>query len=594
MIHKFKTMNLTEVFTKSNEEKANNDTLKNAAIVSLFSILVGIVAGVGAIVFRYTIIFFQNLFFHRTFSLHANADAYLTSDWGWLVIFVPVVGMVIVNFLTERYAKEAKGHGVPEVMAAVLEKGGKIRPVVALVKIFASSISIGSGGSVGREGPIVQIGASFGSTLGQFLKLKPRDLIVLVSAGVAGGIAGTFNAPIGGVAFAFELILPEFSIMTLMPLVVSAIVSTAVVSHFLGTHPAFVIPQYHLVSSYEFLFYVILGVFSALAAIAYIATLYKTEDIFDELPISPYLKGFIGALLLGVIGYIMMRVYGHYYIFGVGYSFVDDTLLNHHHSLPLLFLLVALKILANSLTLGAGGSGGIFAPSLFIGTAVGAIVGTFANYLFPSLTAPVSAYAIVGMAAVVAGTTGASFTAIIMTFEMTRNYEIMLPLMLSVVIAHFLTRLLYKETIYTKKLSRRGLHIQTDKVISIFKLTSVTETVKKHFVYAKSSMEVQDVMTLMIVNKLGSLPVIDGDKVLGVVFFMDIYHLAKNEPIGNHFVRENLDIQITASLYDALLKMDRNNFSLLVVRDNENKVIGITTKNKILKLYFEKRDQLLA
>ncbi len=586
MIRKLK---ITEVFQRRLSMRKRSENIKGTALMSVYSVLIGVVSGFGAIAFRYAIAFFQNLFFSGRVSFESSSDSHLVSEWGWCVIFVPAAGMLVVNFLTEKFAKEARGHGVPEVMHAVLEKGGVIRSVVALVKILASSISIGSGGSVGREGPIVQIGASFGSTLGQVLKLKPRDMITLVSVGVAGGIAGTFNAPISGVTFAFELILLEFSIMTLMPLVVSATVSTYIVSCFLGTHPAFSVPSYSLVSPYEFLFYVVLGFLAAAVAIMYIATLYKVEDVFDAVSVSPYVKGLAGGLLLGVIGYVLFCLSGHYYIFGVGYPFVTDTLCNADHVAWFLAAIIFLKILANSLTLGSGGSGGIFAPSLFIGAATGALVGVVANTLFPGMTAPASAYALVGMAAVVAGTTGASLTAIIMTFEMTRNYEIMLPLMLSVVISHFLTRLFYRDTIYTKKLARRGIFVQSDKVVSIFKLTRVTEAVRENFIYATPGMEVQDVMTLMMVNRLGVLPVLDDGDFKGIVYFMDIYHLDRSSPLGRCVTHGNFSVSSDTTLFDALIKMDGNGCGLLAVRGDGGRMLGITTRNKIIKLFFEKR-----
>ena len=197
-----KKLNITDIFRTQIKKKKRSENIKGTAITAFYSLIIGVVAGFGAIAFRYAIGFFHNLFFSGKLSFTFNSEEHMTTEWGWCIIFVPVIGMIIVNFLTENFAKEAKGHGVPEVMNSIIEKRGVIRPVVALVKIIASSISIGSGGSVGREGPIVQIGASFGSTLGQFFKLKTRDVIILVSAGVAGGIAGTFNAPISGVAFA--------------------------------------------------------------------------------------------------------------------------------------------------------------------------------------------------------------------------------------------------------------------------------------------------------------------------------------------------------------------------------------------------------
>jgi CIC family chloride channel protein len=575
--------------------KSHQSNVKRTIFISFLSVLVGIISGFGAVAFRYMIAFFHNLFFLKTISFQYDSAANFIASYGWTVIFVPVIGMLIVNFLTEKFAPEARGHGVPEVMSAVYENGGKIRPVVSIVKSFASAISIGSGGSVGREGPIVQIGASFGSSLGQLFRLKPREVIILVAAGVAGGIAATFNAPIGGVTFAIELILPEFSILTLFPLIISSTVGTYIASLFLGLAPAFVIPTYHFVSSYEFIFYILLGFLSAFVAILYIKTLYGMEDFFENLKMSPYLKGSIGALILGIIGYLLYLVFGHYYIFGVGYSFITDTLLNKNTTLVVVFLLVFLKIIANSLTLGAGGSGGIFAPSLFMGIGSGAAIGIIVNNLFPNIVAPVSAYALVGMAAVVAGTTSASLTAIVMTFEMTRNYEIMLPLMLAVGISHFTTQLLYKENIYTKKLIRRGIHIQSDKLVSIFKLTEVSEVMNKNIIYVAKDMVVNEALVMMTVNDLAVLPVIDGDEVLGIVKYTDLFNLydtAADKPILDLMIKVDLGISLKSDTVEAMEKMGRNKIGLLVIRDGE-KIVGITTRNKIIRKYFEKRKRLL-
>ncbi len=584
---------INELF--SFNSKSHQSNIKRTIMISFFAVLVGIISGLGAVAFRYMIAFFHNLFFLKTISFQYDSAANFISSYGWIVIFVPVVGMIIVNFLTENFAPEARGHGVPEVMSAVYENGGKIRPIVSIIKSFASAISIGSGGSVGREGPIVQIGASFGSSLGQIFKLKPRETIILVAAGVAGGIAATFNAPIGGVTFAIELILPEFSILTFLPLIISSTVATYIASLFLGLAPAFVIPTYHFVSPYEFIFYIALGFLSAFVAILYIKTLYGMEDFFEKIKINPYLKGIIGSLILGIIGYVLYRFFGHYYIFGVGYSFITDTLLNKNTTLIVVFVLIFLKIIANSLTLGAGGSGGIFAPSLFMGIGSGAVIGIIVNNLFPGIVAPVSAYALVGMAAVVAGTTSASLTAIVMTFEMTRNYEIMLPLMLAVGISHFTTRLLYKENIYTKKLVRRGIHVQSDKLVSIFKLTEVKEVINPNIIYVTKDMLVNEALVLMTVNDLAVLPVIDGNEVLGVVKYTDLfnfYDTDADKPILDLIIDLDIIISPKNDTVEAMEKMGNNKVGLLVVKDND-KILGITTRNKIIKKYFEKRKRLL-
>ena len=569
--------------------------LKGTIKVSLYAVLVGIVAGLGAVLFRYLIAFFHNLFFLGTFSFTYNSEHHFESPFGWLVIFVPVIGMLIVVFLTKTFAPEAKGHGVPEVMYAILEKGGRIRPIVAVVKSLASAICIGSGGSVGREGPIVQIGASFGSTLGVLFKLKPQEIITLVSAGVAGGIAATFNAPIGGVAFAIELMLPEFSILKLMPLVVASTVATAVSTHFIGTAPAFVIPSYKLVSSYEFGFYVILGFLAGFVAIAYIHTLYSLEDIVEKLKVSDYIKGAVSGLLLGTAGFILLKTVGSYYIFGVGYAFITEALTNSYAPFFVILLLLVLKMVANSITLAGGGSGGVFAPSLFMGIALGALVGISVNTYFPEISGPVSAYALVGMAAVVAGTTGAAFTSIIMTFEMTRNYEIMLPLMLSVVIASFVTRFFYRESIYTKKLSRRGVSIQMDKLVNIFKITAVKEVADTDLVFVRPDMSVEDTLSLMVFHNLTFVPVLNKEKTrcFGVLGFRELYSADSNQVVEPFIDVRDIYIRENDDTITALEKMEANKLGVLVVRSSDDKILGYVTRKRIMQRYFVKRKLLI-
>lgn len=573
---------------RSMERKAINTSM----YLSALAIVVGIVAGLGAIAFRYMIGFFHNLFFLGKVDFQFDSAEHIVSNWGVWVIIVPVVGLVIVNWLTETFAPEAKGHGVPEVMYAVVENRGKIRPVVALVKSLASAICIGSGGSVGREGPIVQIGSSFGSSLGQLLGLRPRDVILLVGCGVAGGIAATFNAPIGGVAFAIELILPEYNLMTFMPLIISATTATYIASTFVGTMPAFVLPEYHLTSPVEFIFYILLGVFAAGGSIAFTSVLYRMEDWFDRIKISTHFKAVFGGLLLGVVGYLLFRVTGHYYLYGVGYSFITDMLTSAQPILPLVLVLIVLKIAATSLTLSAGGSGGVFAPSLFIGAAIGGATGIVCQHFFPTLTAPASAYALVGMAAMVAGTTGATFTAIVMTFEMTRNYAIMLPLMLSVVAANYIVRAFYKETIYTKKLTRRGIHIQFDKLISIFKMTPAKSVLIPNIISISSTDTVAYTIAKASENQLNTLPVIDGEKSVGTIHCTDIFTALPNEPITAYITKKDISLDYNADCMAALEKMDSINSELLLLKENDT-FKGVITKRAVLREYFRKKRMLM-
>ncbi len=555
--------------------------------LSLLCVLVGVVAAFGSIGFRFLIDFFHNLLFTGVLSFKHNPSL---SPWGKLVVLVPAVGIALANFITEKWAPEAKGHGVPEVMVAVANNGGKIRPVVALVKTLASALTIGSGGSVGKEGPIVQIGSSFGSTLGQLFKLTPRETIILVGAGAAGGISATFNAPIGGVMFALELILPEYSIMTIMPLVVSSIVSTYISTLILGTHPAFVIPQYMMVSSFELLNYAFLGLAAGLLSVAFIHLVYFVEDLFHKIRVPSLAKALVGGTLVGCIGLISLKAFGSYYVYGVGYDFLNGVLANEMHSLVMLLSLMVLKVLANTLTLGSGGSGGIFAPSLFLGAALGGSIGILANMIAPGSTGSVAAYAIVGMGSVVAGVTGGVLTSIIMIFEMTRNYQIMLPLMLGAVLSHFVAKLLYKETMYTKKLTRRGINIQFDKRISTFKMLSVEQVMQKKIVFCSSTTSVQETLALMHRHNLGVLPVIDGKDVLGTISYKELYNATPEQsaPIEPLVNRRNITIPSTADLYDALEVMQQSKGNILIVVDNDQ-VVGLVTVKRLIYSSMDKR-----
>jgi CIC family chloride channel protein len=566
--------------------------IQRTLFISLLCVLVGIIAGLGSVGFRYLIDFFYNLFFHGTLSFKAVGAISPISRWGKWVVFVPAVGLMVANFITEKWAPEAKGHGVPEVMGAVAEDRGKIRPVVALVKIFASAITIGGGGSVGREGPIVQIGSSFGSSLGQIFKLSSRETIILVGAGAAGGIGATFNAPIGGVMFALELILPEYSIMTIMPLVISSIVATFVSTFFLGTNPAFIIPEYAMVASYELFFHIILGILAGIISVIFIKSVYGFEDFINKIKINTFFKSAIGGVLIGLIGLITLKLFGEYYIFGVGYEFMDYVLANKAVSIGLLLSMVVLKIIANSLTLSCGGSGGIFAPALFLGAALGAIVGLLVNVLFPGNAGSVAAYALVGMAAMVSGVTGGVITSIIMLFEMTRNYEIMLPVMLGAVIAHFVAQLFSTETMYTEKLTRRGIHIEFDKRISSFTTIDVNSVCKSDFISCSIDTFVVDAIELMERNNLAILPVIDSENnVYGTISYKELYksNFSNIQTIRKFVDNHNIVVPANCNNYDALQLMEKCVTSILVVKDG-NKILGLVTMKKLINSSIAKRN----
>lgn len=428
--------------------------------------LTGIIAGLGAVVFRALIALTHNALFYGRFSTVYDANVHTAvSPLGFLVILVPVVGSFGVTFLVTHFAPEAKGHGVPEVMDAVYYGKGFIRPVVAVFKSLASALSIGSGGSVGREGPIAQIGSAFGSTMGQLFSMTIKQRITLIAAGAGGGIAATFNTPIGGILFAVELLLNEVSVSTLVPVAVTTVTATYVGQLFFGVHPSFVIPAlqhpyFHPLNPWLLGPYAALGVFMGVASAVYIHSLYLAEDFFENHTASnPYLRHAVGMLAVGGLMYGLLIVTGHYYVDGVGYATIQDILEGQLDMVHLLVVLFFLKLLATSLTLGSGGSGGIFSPSLFLGATAGGAFGLVLRHLLPHAPVSPAAFAVAGMAGMVGGATGAAMTAIVMIFEMTLDYSVIMPMTITVALSYGTRTLLTRESIYTMKLARREHHI---------------------------------------------------------------------------------------------------------------------------------------
>ena len=451
------------IMTPVKKPPSDAHTALSPLVFWVVSVLVGIVAGFGAVIFRDMIGLFHNLFFLGRFSFAYDANEYTSAaPWGVWVFLVPPLGALGVAFLVQHFAPEAKGHGVPEVMDAVYSHKGAIRPVVALIKSVASALCIGSGGSVGREGPIVQIGSSFGSTLGQIMRVPSWQRITMIAAGAGGGIAATFNTPIGGILFAAELLLPEISSRTLIPVAISTATATYLSRWFLGTHPSFVIPRLKLVNAHPTNLLVLvacigLGCLLGLVSTGFIMSIYAVEDFFErKVSGNYYLRHTLGMLIVGITMTILYIFYGHYYVEGVGYATIQAVLKNTMTALPLLALLFVLKSITTSTTLGSGGSGGIFSPSLFLGATFGAAYAILLKMVFPQLPLSASGFAAVGMAGVVGSTTGAAITSIVMIFEMTLDYRLILPITITVAIAYGIRRALCKDSIYTLKLTRRG------------------------------------------------------------------------------------------------------------------------------------------
>jgi chloride channel protein, CIC family len=491
--------------------------------LSLIAIFVGVVTGFGAIAFRALIGFIHNLFFSGQFSFFYDANVHTpASPWGIFIVLVPVVGALIVTLLVTKFAPEARGHGVPEVMDAVYYAEGRIRPVVAAVKSLASAVAIGTGSAVGREGPIIQIGASLGSTIGQIIPLAVWQRITLVGAGAGAGIAATFNTPIGGVMFATELMMPEVSVRTFLPVALATGTATFIGRLYFGLEPAFRMPllpamSHHPTSFAALLLFALLGVLIGLAATAFIKGLHWAEGVFERVR-NPYLRHATGMLAVGIMIYCLFQGFGHYYVEGVGYATVQDVLLGSLAAGPLLALLFVCKLAATSLSLGSGSSGGIFSPSLFMGATLGGAFGALAAAIFPSLHLSIPAFGIIGMAAMVGGGTGAAMTAVTMIFEMTRDYDIVMPMIVAVAISIGIRRVLSQENIYTIKLVSRRHFIPKALHANMFLVRQARDVMDRDFLLLPKQMSFDAFLREPSHNgKLRHVVVSNDDRIVGVL-----------------------------------------------------------------------------
>lgn len=560
------------------------------------ALIVGLGTGLGAVTFRFLI----------------RGVEWIGYDWfpsitqGWgkaYVVIIPAIGGLIVGPMIYFFAREAKGHGVPEVMEAVALRGGRIRPVVAVVKSLASSISIGSGGSVGREGPIVQIGSALGSSLGQKLGLSDDRIRNLVACGAAGGIAATFNAPIAGVVFALEIILGEFSVRYFSSVVVSAVTASVIGRAVFGDIPAFHIPiEYGITSLWEFAFYPILGIAAALIGVVFVRMLYWTEDLFENWKGVPeWVQPMIGGLLLGAIALAYPRLTGITWermpqIYNVGYEIIEKALSNQL-TLSVVLILLVLKMLATSITLGSGGSGGIFAPGLFMGAMFGVAFELSVKAVFPSVLAPAGAYALVGMAAVFAATAHAPLTAVLILFELTGDYQLMLPLMLTVVIATLIAQKLLKgESIYTLKLTRRGVHLQRGRDVDVLQGVLVDEVMTRDLNTVTKDLNLKELTEVLNRTRHHGLAVLDNEgKLWGIVTVSDLERAINNgRPLSTTTVEKiatpSEKLWITypdENIGEALNKMSRYGFGRLPVvsRDDPQHLVGVVQRRNVIRAY---------
>ena len=547
----------------------------DAVFLLVFAVLTGLGAGYGAVVFRWLIRFFRHLFFDEGKVIFSFLGSYY-------VVIIPAIGGLIVGFIIYFFARETKGHGVPEVMMAVDLEEGKIRFRVAIVKAIVSSLSIGSGGSVGREGPIVQIGSSIGSSLGQIFRLSGDKVKILVASGAGGGIAATFNAPLAGIFFALEVILRDYAPRHISSVVLSSVVATLISRYYLGNNPSFTVPPYQLNSAWEILFYLALGLLAAATGYLFIKMLYKSEDLFNKLPLPEYLLPAIGGLMVGFIGLWYPQV------FGVGYEHIELALYGKIAT-SLAIILFFGKMVATSLTLGSGASGGVFAPSIFIGSMLGVAFSKLTLILFPGIGIQPGASALIGMAAVFAGAAQAPISAILILFELTNDYKIILPLMAAVIVTFLILRKLSPESIYTMKLARRGVNVNARPRQDVLETILVSEAMSVNVIRVNQDQIIREVGLLIKKTRHRGFPIVDNEgRLRGIVTHKDI-NKALTMDMGDKKVSEIMSTDLVRcspdeNLRHALEKLGSRNIGRAPVTDPRQPdiILGIITRKNII------------
>jgi len=495
------TVSRTPELIQVQEPRSRDERKVSLLTLCGLALVIGVMTGLGAVAFRALIGFVHNAFYNGKLSFIYDANiTEAPSRFGDWVFFSPVIGGLLVVYIVRRFAPEAKGHGVPEVMDAVFYKHGNIRGKVAIVKALASALSIGSGAAVGREGPIIQIGSALGSAFAQVIRLSTWQKITLLSAGAGAGIAATFNTPLGGVLFALEILLPEVSNRTFLPVVVATGAATTIGRILIGPDPAFAVSdiQFSLAGTFglqEAIAFVLLGILCGVAAWAFIRLLVIMEDGFPKLPGNEYTQNIIGMSVIGLMMVVLTRTFGHSYVDGVGYSVIQAIMDQKMTAPGLLALLFVLKMVATTISLGCGASGGIFSPSLYLGAALGAALAAAIGLLLPHAGLAVPSAAIIGMAAMVGAATGGVMTAIVMVFEMTRDYAIIVPVIVAVALAAGIRRALINETIYTVKLRHRGHRIPKERHINLYLVKQAQDIMERRFILAKAGTSLKEAIS---------------------------------------------------------------------------------------------------
>ena len=556
-------------------------------LVSFLAAGVGLIAGVVAYVLYKLIGLFTNLFFFHEWSTTFRSVG--SNHLGAWVILVPVIGGLIVGVMAKYGSSKIKGHGIPEAMEAVLINRSRIEPKVAILKPISAAIAIGTGGPFGAEGPIIQTGGAIGSLVGQVLRTTAVERKVLLACGAAAGMSATFNAPIGGVILAIELLLFEFKSRSFIPLVIASTLAAAVHMQLLGRGPMFQVGAMDFGIPRALPFYLLLGPICGLAAVGLSKALYGMEDLFEKLPFDELWWPAIGAVALGVIGYFVPRV------FGVGYDTIGD-ILNGQLAFKILLVVMIAKFAAVVISLGSGTSGGLLAPTFLWSAAMGGLFAMVANHVFPSAHLSPGAFALVAMGAVFGAASRATFSFIIFAFEITRDYNSVLPLMLVAVIADGIAMLFMpNSSIMTEKLARRGLRVHLDYEADALTQATVGETMEKDAPVIAASIRVGELAERIArhdpaVARHEALLLVDDDqKLVGIITRGDVLRALDKDSSSAMKVQEAGSTRLIVAYADELVseaaaKLLRFDIGRLPVveRGDERKIVGYLGRAAIL------------
>ena len=551
--------------------------ISDTAILGAVALGLGLATGIGIWAFK-ELIHLSHHFFNDVLG------GYIETYGIWTLALLPVLGGLIVGLIQHYFIGVERHHGVAGIIESVALSGGRLRYWRIPAKTIASAISIGSGGSVGPEDPSVQIGSNLGSMFGSLLRMSEERVRTLVAAGAAAGIASAFNAPIAGVFFAVEIILGEIGTSALGVVVLSSVISSVFTQAVSGVQPAFNVPPYSFNSIWQLPLYFVLGAIAGPLSALYVRFLYWFQDFFHHLRMPNWGKPALAGVAIGIVGLLLPQILGE------GYDSIGDVLSGNLTVVWLLFALTVAKLLMTPVSIGGGFAGGVFAPALFIGAMLGAGFGTVAGMMFPTLNIVPAAFAMVGMAAVLAGAVHSPLTAILLLFEMTHDYRIILPLMFSVIISMLISRYIESDSVYMLGLARKGIRIERGRDVEVLERITVDEVMSESPPFLREIMSVKESIDYMTKHRVHGVPVLtQKGELYGIVTMHDIRDsdLDHKELVGNICARDLLVAFPDETIGAALRRMSVRDVGRMPVvsRENPKLLVGLLRRSDAIRAY---------